>query len=278
MSEQIRIIPVGLQGSHAMDVTGSVRMWRYFHEAYCLTFISDGLAHFRYRNRELEASTDRVFLVEPGEVHVNTRVEVPGNFFAVTLTPEQLGRLTLDDRGRLPHLACTTLKSPLLQRLMSSVVTASREDEPAAQEETLCLALEQVLLESAERRPPVPASGRERARQGAQLLREMYAAEPAKVIDIHRVAAQLGMSYYWFVHSFKETWGLPPYRFVQTLRAARARTLLAYGPGPGRRSIREIARLVGYSDAPHMARDFKRSFGMAPTTMARGVHPGWRCL
>lgn len=275
MPEQIRILPVGQQGSHAMDVTGSERMWRYFHEAYCLTFISNGLAYFRYRSRELEASTDRVFLVEPGNLHVNTHVVVPGSFFAVTITPEQLAKLTLDNGGRLPHLACTTLRSPMLRDLMTSLVDAARDDEPAAQEENLCLALEQVLMQTAERRAAAPASGRERVRFGAALLREMYWSEPARTIDIHCVAQQLGMSYYWFVHSFKDTMGIPPYRFVQTLRAARARTLLAQGPAPGQRSVRQIARLVGYSDGPHMARDFRRSFGIAPTEMARGMNPGW---
>jgi len=83
LSETVNFIPVGNSGAHALAVSGSQRLWRYYHDQYCLTIVTAGGSDWRYRGRDAEADAHTLMLMEPGEVHVTTRVHAPGDFFAM---------------------------------------------------------------------------------------------------------------------------------------------------------------------------------------------------
>lgn len=74
------------------------------------------------------------------------------------------------------------------------------------------------------------------------------------------IAAAIGLSRSTFFTRFMATMRCTPNQYLQTLRLARARTLLE----DRRLSITEIAIASGFSDQSHMGRFFKRHLGMSP--------------
>lgn len=63
-----------------------------------------------------------------------------------------------------------------------------------------------------------------------------------------------------FVHLFKETMGTSPYAYVLNIRMERAAELLALSED----SVAEIATKVGFKDALHFSKTFKKAYGISP--------------
>jgi AraC-like DNA-binding protein len=81
--------------------------------------------------------------------------------------------------------------------------------------------------------------------------------EPLTVEELARVA-QLSPSR--FAHLFRLEVGVPPMRYLQERRMARASLLLARTF----LSIKQVMAHVGYNDPSHFARDFRRYHGKPP--------------
>lgn len=276
MRESVKIVSVGTEGCYALDVEQSQRLWHHFHERHCITLVTAGQAHWRYRNRYSEASVHGVMLMEPGEVHANTSIEQAGNFLAVCLAPNQVADWCLEYGIRDVHFGAQFLRARPCIAALSKLHAMVYEAESAAVEEQLSLVFRSVLTHASESPLVTPGRATTLVRRGAKVLEERYHEERWRTVDIKQVAAELGMSYHWFVHSFKVEFGLPPYRFVQSLRAAHARSLLATGPRGQVQNIRDVAMAAGYADAPHMTRELRRMYGIAPGEMAHGMRTGWK--
>ena len=59
---------------------------------------------------------------------------------------------------------------------------------------------------------------------------------------------------------FRESFGLPPHRYVLQRRLLRARDLLLHGRLP----LGEIALACGFASASHFSNRFRQAFGGAP--------------
>jgi AraC-like DNA-binding protein len=86
-------------------------------------------------------------------------------------------------------------------------------------------------------------------------------AHSAEDIALKDIAAAAHVSPYHLARLFKRTIGVAPHQYVIRERLRAARALLSAG---GRRSLADIAAAVGFADQSHLARHFKRAFGMTP--------------
>jgi AraC family transcriptional regulator len=110
----------------------------------------------------------------------------------------------------------------------------------------------------------VPAGGRN-ARGGLapwqlQRARDFINANLAGDPSISQVANECGLSTSYFVRAFKQTTGVPPYRWLTKQRVERAKEPLQ---DPGR-ELADIAQLCGFVDQSHFTRVFSRSEGYSP--------------
>src|ERR1700722_2405165 len=110
----------------------------------------------------------------------------------------------------------------------------------------------------------VPAAGRN-ARGGLapwqlQRARDFIKANLGDDPSISQVASECGLSTSYFVRAFKQTTGVPPYRWLTKQRVERAKELLQ---DPGR-ELADIAQLCGFVDQSHFTRVFSRSEGYSP--------------
>jgi AraC family transcriptional regulator, arabinose operon regulatory protein len=87
-------------------------------------------------------------------------------------------------------------------------------------------------------------------------MEEMLSRTP-RVPDL---AASVQLSPSRFAHLFRAEIGVPPARYLHTMRMERARLLLERTS----LSVREVMLCVGFRDPSHFARDFRHFHGVAP--------------
>lgn len=143
--------------------------------------------------------------------------------------------------------------------------------------ESLATALAVRLVHLYSARADVPAEiggglGRRRLRQVVDYIHD-HLADGVSLSDLAREA---GLSPFHFARQFRRTTGLPPHEYVTRCRVERARELLVR-PGIG---IADVAVQVGFCDQSHLARHYKRIFGLTPANFARSVSrrnlvPSW---
>jgi len=79
-------------------------------------------------------------------------------------------------------------------------------------------------------------------------------------ISIGNLAELAGCSSFHFAHMFKESFGQPPYRYLNTLRMEKAKELLRHSPLP----LAEVALACGFSSQAHFTSRFKKAVSLTP--------------
>ena len=83
----------------------------------------------------------------------------------------------------------------------------------------------------------------------------------AEDFTLDQLAAQAGVSKFYFTRLFRNAMGMSPSRYLLTLRMDEARRLLR----ETKRSVVDIALDVGYANPSHFARFFRRETGLSPS-------------
>lgn len=138
------------------------------------------------------------------------------------------------------------MKSYLLQ--MITLILRSRVDEAASQAK--------YIFDSTSKKYLVE--------QMIQYFEEHYNEK----ISLDRIAENMYLSPFYLSKVFKSETGSTPIRHLIDIRLEKARELLGES---GEMSIREVALAVGYEDAYHFSKLFKKKYGVAPSSVRKGV-------
>jgi AraC family transcriptional regulator len=87
----------------------------------------------------------------------------------------------------------------------------------------------------------------------------------AEEFNLDRLAAQAGLSKFYFNRLFKSAVGVSPSHHQINLRMDEARQLLR----ETKKSVMEIALDVGYANPSHFAQLFRRETGLSPSDYRR---------
>ena len=90
---------------------------------------------------------------------------------------------------------------------------------------------------------------------------ELMHGDPSRSFTLGRMAKSVNLSPPYFCYLFKTVTGVPPAKYLKSLRMNQAATLLT----TTFLSVKEIARCVGLTDESHFVRDFKRLYGLTPS-------------
>ena len=90
---------------------------------------------------------------------------------------------------------------------------------------------------------------------------ELMEGDPSRNFTLGKMAESVNLSAPYFCYLFKTITGVPPAKYLKSLRMQQAATLLT----TTFLSIKEVVRRVGLTDESHFVRDFKRLYGMTPS-------------
>jgi transcriptional regulator GlxA family with amidase domain len=91
--------------------------------------------------------------------------------------------------------------------------------------------------------------------------------DPARDLDLATLAAAVHLSPKHFARLFKRVTGVPPMSYLLALRVSQARAVLA----ETRRPVAAIASDLGFADAAHLSRAFRRAYGTTPRAFRSGA-------
>jgi transcriptional regulator GlxA family with amidase domain len=98
---------------------------------------------------------------------------------------------------------------------------------------------------------------------------ERMQGNPSRNFSLGEMAQSVNLSPPYFCYLFKSITGVPPAKYLKTLRMQQAATLLT----TTFLSVKEIVSRVGCSDDSHFVRDFKRFYGVTPSEYRNGAAP-----
>jgi AraC family transcriptional regulator len=116
-------------------------------------------------------------------------------------------------------------------------------------------------------RRPMPTTSQKGGLMPWQLSRavEYIRRNAARPITVSEVAASIEMSDSHFRRAFKIATGLPPYRWLLSVRIGEAQKLLKEGVA----SLSEIAIVTGFVDQSHFSKAFQKIVGVSPRVWQR---------
>ena len=265
--------PASLPGVEILSVENNRRPWCVYHETYSFCnidrFVDDvgddiaGEAVWVYRKRLHENHAQSMMLLEPGEIHRNTKTPTTCNF-GVTLIDSGL----VDEAAREVgmgaglHFRQAVAGNPAVYRAFARLHTALKAQTSLLHLQTLLVQCIDVLLrEECER---VPAATAHAGGRRMQWAREYLAQHFAEEIPLQQLADIAGVSRFHFLRMFAQEFGLPPHAYQMQLRIDRVGQLLKIGF-----PLHSIE--AGYADQSHLIRHFKKIMGVTPGRYAAMV-------
>ena len=94
-----------------------------------------------------------------------------------------------------------------------------------------------------------------------QRVIELMHGDPSRNFTLGKMAESVNLSPPYFCYLFKSITGVPPAKYLKSLRLQQAATLLT----TTFLSVKEIVSRVGLTDESHFVRDFKRRYGLTPS-------------
>jgi AraC-like DNA-binding protein len=104
-------------------------------------------------------------------------------------------------------------------------------------------------------------------RERAEEVRAFLDANFARDIDIDEVARAASLSPFYLTRIFKARYGVPPYRYLISVRIQRASELLRDSSF----TVTQICHRSGFNSLSHFITTFRRHTGMSPSQYRRMV-------
>jgi AraC-like DNA-binding protein len=256
-----------LSGVELLVATNNSRIWRLFHERYCICACSMAATTWSYRGKTHFTGDNSIGLMEPGEIHCVKSALRPSNFKAFFIDRDVIGDFAREAGiPGVPHLRAAQVSDAALfaalERMASSMEAG---EDPLGQQVSFVEFLARV-LGYAEKAPcdAVHSHAHAAIRRARDILQTRF----NEMVTLSELAAASHLSRFHLVRSFADGIGLPPHAYQIHVRIERARELLRKGMHSG-----QVASLVGFSDQSHFTRHFKKIMRVTPSQYARGIAP-----
>lgn len=223
----------------------------HFHEYYVLGLLEGGERRLSCMGREYALRGGHMVLFRPGDSHAcfpmggkldYRSLHIPAGIFPASGELPGFSAQVLEDREAAGRF-----------RRLHEEAMAGR-----AEKEALLDLLE--LLGRRYGRPPEGGEGRREVRAACAFLEERYEER----ISLEEICRRAGLSKSALLRAFVKEKGVTPYAYLENVRVARARELLAAGASPA-----EAALGTGFSDQSHFTRVFGRVTGLSPGAYGR---------
>ena len=245
---------------------------RHFHDFWTVGAFARGRRRTSCGGRTLDVGPGQAVLFAPGEAHGCRPADDAALCYRSVTVPDALLARLLGGSGGPGRPESFVVRDATLIRAVADVcaLAASPDADALAQEEALAVLVARIAAHCAPdgQRTSDAAASSSAGVERARALLERNCVEGASLSELADAA---GLSRCHFVRAFSARTGITPHRYLQALRANRARSLLADGLAPAQAAVRS-----GFSDQAHLTRVFKAHFGLTPARYRAGVERGRR--
>ena len=232
----------------------------HFHEHYVIGFIERGRRNLKVRGQCLLTAPGDLLLFNPGENHAcEAYRDQPLDYRCINITPDVMAAAAREITGSENPVAfsqAVVFHSELIGELKELHSMILRGERGVQKEERFYFLLEQLLREYAQTDAREPAS---EPRAEVRAVCEYLSKHAVEQVSLDTLGEIAGLSKYHLLRAFTKETGITPYRYLETIRIDRAKSLLREGVSPA-----EAALSAGFSDQSHFSNAFKRFIGLTP--------------
>ncbi|MCB7037026.1 AraC family transcriptional regulator [Eggerthella sinensis] len=271
-AENRRIAPFGpCPGVEFVTLEGIVQPFPlHFHDFWTIGQMVQGNRRMTCRGEVHDLGPEDFVLFGPGEVHgckpmndtplVYRSIVVPVELFAQAYG-ESLGLAPAEAATLTCRFAPVVVRDVVLSACMARLYAFASDDvaHDALEEEEALWAFLARVATYCEGAPDAQASPEAPSAANVARARRFLDERFASAVTLDDLARAAGVSRYHLIRVFSDETGLTPHRYLQAVRANRARDLLAAGVEPS-----EAAAQSGFSDQAHMTRVYKSFYGITP--------------
>lgn len=198
-------------------------------------------------------------------VHLNSNFR----YVRMSVDPLYFDRVVTADSGSPVELRRTFgIVEPQIAHIAGALVAESDAGNPGglAFVEALATGLShQMALHAGVRKPITPQLRGGLSTVAKRRAIELMDAKLDSNLSVELLASEVDLSPAHFARAFRETFGLPPHRYLLHLRLERARHML----DAENAVLSDVAQRVGFADQAHFTRFFKREYGVTPGIVLR---------
>ena len=195
----------------------------------------------------------------------------PFDFLLLEISPASLDRIAQEsDLAGVASLDVTTaLSDPVLANLVKTLIPALEQPNRASQlfVDQLASAIGTHIVQQYGGKPLVSKSTRKLSRSHEALAKNILLNSLSGDVSILEVAHACNLSRGYFIHAFRETTGMTPYRWLQNERISRACELLR----TSELSLSQVGTACGFADQSHFTRAFASAVGTSPGSWRRNA-------
>jgi AraC-like DNA-binding protein len=257
--------PSALPGVELLTAVNNSRIWRLFHERYCICGCSVAATSWIYRGKNQFTSDNSIGLMEPGETHVVTSSLRPSNFNAFFLDQHVVSDFAREARlSGVQHFRTAQTSDPVFFTSLGNAASSVQNAESPLDQQVKFFEFLSLALGYAEKGRFLPVSPR--THSAVRRARDLLQARFNEPVNLSELCEAAHLSRFHLVRSFTSEMGLPPHAYQIHVRIERARQLLLNGVPSS-----QVASAMGFSDQSHFARHFKSVMKVSPNQYARAV-------
>lgn len=256
--------PSSLPGLELLVAKHSLRKWHMFHERYAICACQSAAAGWRYRGGDYFSGDGSVMLLEPGEVHRNTRIHKLSQFSVLFVDAQTLQDAAYEmGLSGTPHFRLAECNDRELFAALCRVSAAVQDGASSLEQQSRLALCTRLLFGFAERapRPPAAVKGYLAVARAKDYIRARF----HESLSLDDVAGIAGLSRFHLVRTFAKHVGVPPHGYQIHVRIEHAAALLRAGL-----PLTAVGEAVGFADQSHFTRHFKRIMHVTPGGYARG--------
>ena len=267
----------GLYASYASEQPWTASLPAIDHHcvAYCVNQANEITRRFEGDGRTQSAVLrPRMLGTIPAGVASHWKVNGSADVLLVYLHRSVIARVAAEmlemDADRVELRPVLAEVDALLEQLALSVLASMRSQSPhgALYVESIAQMIAvQLLHEHAAHRQRPPPVSPQISRPGMRRVVELIESALDEDLGLDALAAEAGMSPFYFARSFRQHFGEAPHQYLLRRRIERGKTLLRQTDT----SLVEIALATGFSSQSHFTTTFKRLVGVTPGEFRRAI-------
>lgn len=257
-TEEIKYFPYPFLGnSLVLDVKNSLKLWRLWHEKYCIGFVDEtnhGYGENTYRGKRYISSAKCVFAAEPGELQRMERVSGPGIYKVIFLDDRIVEEAlqTLGYHGST-HFSSFNYNDNELYSLMRRMLQHDEIASTRLEIESYCASFMEKAFSRLTEKKLVLKDDFCNAK--VKKVKEYILNHFEENISLDELSIESNLSKFTLIRAFKKIYGITPHQYHLRVCIAKTREFLAKN---------EKTSLLCFTDQSHFIKVFKEIVGVTP--------------